>query len=151
MKQIFILTAILSIISLTGISHAEMYQWTDENGAVHFSDSPVDLKEKGEVEVKSVIESPQAWDKEENDVREEQRQIREEENEKWRDVRRLKEAEIKVKDDHLRRQDQIRAAQVEAEAEAARKEAERLEKRDEEREKQIDDLKWDMRKFGGRH
>lgn len=57
MKQIFILAAALFvIIGLSSLLNAEMYQWTDENGAVHFSDSPVDLKDKGEVEVRSSIE-----------------------------------------------------------------------------------------------
>ena len=51
MKRIFFITAFLSIIGLSGLSYAEIYQWTDENGAVHFSDSPVDLRDKEEVEV----------------------------------------------------------------------------------------------------
>ena len=41
MKQILVITALLSMLSLFGLSHAEeIYQWTDKDGTIRFSDTP---------------------------------------------------------------------------------------------------------------
>lgn len=48
MKNIlFIFIIILSLFTLA--SAQQIYQWTDENGVTHFSNSPVNLKDKGQV------------------------------------------------------------------------------------------------------
>ena len=63
MKRIIVFAPILSmIIGLTVISQAEIYKWTDENGAVHFSDSPVDLKSKDSVGTMGEIKNRQDFD-----------------------------------------------------------------------------------------
>lgn len=42
MKNIYVLFAacIVAGLGFVGILHAEIYQWTDSNGSVHFSDQP---------------------------------------------------------------------------------------------------------------
>lgn len=43
MKRSFVLTVFLIMIGLCGLTYAEMYQWTDKDGVMHFSNSPTDF------------------------------------------------------------------------------------------------------------
>jgi len=48
MKNILFISII--ILGLAALASAQrIYQWTDENGVTHFSNSPVNLKDKGQV------------------------------------------------------------------------------------------------------
>jgi hypothetical protein len=48
--------AILALILVSGTSSAEIYRWVDENGVVHFSDSPTESI--SETSVKEEVSSP---------------------------------------------------------------------------------------------
>jgi hypothetical protein len=48
--------AILALVLVFGTSSAEIYQWVDENGVVHFSDSPT--QSESEATVKEEVSSP---------------------------------------------------------------------------------------------
>ena len=56
MKRSLIITVFVFIFCLYGVSHAEMYQWVDEDGVVHFSDT------QGDSDSKELIETQESND-----------------------------------------------------------------------------------------
>jgi hypothetical protein len=62
MKRIFILTVLISLFGLSGLSHAEMYQWVDKEGVMHFSNSPPDVIGAEGVTQTGEIESSYEYD-----------------------------------------------------------------------------------------
>lgn len=62
MKRLFILTLLISIFGLSGLSHAEMYQWEDKDGVMHFSNSPPDFDDAEGVTKTGEIKSSYEYD-----------------------------------------------------------------------------------------
>jgi hypothetical protein len=58
MIRIIFITTFVSIFGLCGLTDAEMYQWTDENGVIHFSNDNVVYKAQGVTRTGEILGSP---------------------------------------------------------------------------------------------
>jgi len=56
--QIFALGVILTIIAASAYAQNTVYKWVDEEGVVHFSESPPDESEAANVEILTTAKSP---------------------------------------------------------------------------------------------
>jgi len=57
MKQAVIISALLFMIVLSGVSHAEMYKWTDKDGVMHWSDGPSNFNGAENITVTNEVKS----------------------------------------------------------------------------------------------